>query len=46
MLKDPLDGPVDLKSELISKIGPLVIVIGDGFGPLGSGLRKELNRHG
>ncbi len=46
MLKDPLDGPVDLKGELISKIGALVIVIGDGVGPFYSGLRKELNRHG
>ena len=46
MLKDARYGPVDLKGKLIPKIGTLVIVVSDSLGPLGSGLGKELNRHG
>ena len=46
MLKDSLYGPVDLKGELIPKIGTLVIVVSDSLSPFGSGLGKELNRHG
>ncbi|MDE0221861.1 MAG: hypothetical protein OXJ90_21505, partial [Spirochaetaceae bacterium] len=46
MLPDPIYGPIDLYGELVSKVGALLVVERDGFGPLCSGLRQELNRHG
>ena len=46
MLKDSLYCPVDLKGKLVPKIGTLDIVVSDSLSPFGSGLRKELNRHG
>ena len=46
MLPDPVYGPIDLYGELVSKIGALLVVERDGFGPFRSGLRQKLNRHG